>query len=172
MSSQKASRQGLALIKQAIAQKGWRMSDEQWLVAASNLLEPDGEWPLDGPYAYGCSLQTWERFLQRVAIRNRSFNAFCQVLGLSPQEVAESDCPFVADWGCAPDAPTLYGREPALKTLERWIFEDRCRLINVVGFAGMGKTRLIRGGLTAAAVLNCVRSEFECLQLVASLFRA
>ena len=90
MSSTKASSEGLSLIKQAIAQKGWRVRDDRWLVAASYLLEPEGDWQLDGPYAYGCSLQTWERFLQGVAVRDRSFIAFCQVLNLEPNHIAES----------------------------------------------------------------------------------
>ena len=90
MSSIKASLEGLSLIKQAIAQKGWRVRDDRWLVAASYLLEPEGDWRLDGPYAYGCSLQTWERFLQGVAVRDRSFIAFCQVLNLEPNQIAES----------------------------------------------------------------------------------
>lgn len=90
MSSSKASLRGLSLVKQAIAQKGWRVRDDRWLVAASYQLEPEGDWRSDGPYAYGCSLQTWERFLQRVAIRDRSFIAFCKALNLPPNQIAES----------------------------------------------------------------------------------
>ncbi|MGD1897832.1 MAG: hypothetical protein ACFB16_12870 [Phormidesmis sp.] len=90
MPSIKASVEGLSLIKQAIAQKGWRVRDDRWLVAASYLLEPSGDWRADGPYAYGCSLQTWERFLQGVAIRDRSFLAFCQVLDLPSSQVLDA----------------------------------------------------------------------------------
>ena len=90
MSSMKASVEGLLLIKQAIVQKGWRLRDDRWLVAASYTLEPDGNWQPDGPYAYGCSLQTWERFLRGVAIRDRSFLAFCKVLRLSPIHIANT----------------------------------------------------------------------------------
>ena len=93
MTSMKASLEGRVLIKQAIAQKGWRVRDDRWLVAASYILEPEGDWQTDGPYAYGCSLQTWERFLQGVAIRDRSFIAFCKILGLLPAQVAESIFP-------------------------------------------------------------------------------
>ncbi len=89
MPSMKASEKGRSLIKQAIAQKGWRIRDDRWLVAASCWLEPAGNWRADGPYAYGCSMQTWERFLQGVAVRDRSFLAFCRVLSLFPTEVAE-----------------------------------------------------------------------------------
>ena len=80
MASIKASRYGLTQIKQAIAKQGWKMSDDNWLVEASKVLEPQKYWHEDGPYAYGCSRQTWERFLQGRPIRDRSFKAFCQVL--------------------------------------------------------------------------------------------
>ena len=162
MPSKKVSRQGLALIKQAIAKRGWRISDERWLVEASKHLEPDGDWQLDGPYAYGCSPQTWERFLQKVAIRDRSFNTFCQILDLAPYEVTESVHPFSTDWGCAPEAPTLHGREQELNTLAYWIFEDHCRLIGISGFAGIGKTRFVKGGLTSTVFTQRIQKEFDC----------
>ncbi len=91
MSSIKASEKGLARIKQAIAQSEWRVHDHRWLLAASELLEPDGDWQLDGPYAYGYSSQIWERFLRRTSIRDRSFIAFCQVLSLLSDEVTEPE---------------------------------------------------------------------------------
>ncbi|MEM7636782.1 MAG: ATP-binding protein, partial [Pseudomonadota bacterium] len=69
MSSMQASQKGLIQIKQAIAQKGWKVGDDRWLMEASKILEPSGKWQIGGPYAYGCSLQTWERFLQRTPIR-------------------------------------------------------------------------------------------------------
>ena len=87
MASLKASQQGLTQIKQAIAQKGWKIGDDRWLVEASKVLEPQGDWHESGPYAYGCSSQTWERFLQGTAIRDRSFVAFCQILAINPEEV-------------------------------------------------------------------------------------
>ncbi|MGB5913885.1 MAG: hypothetical protein WBG63_03410, partial [Phormidesmis sp.] len=89
MPSIKASPEGLVRIRQAIAERGWRVHDNRWLVAASKLLCPDDSWQLDGPYAYGCSLQTWERFLRGTAIRDRTFLTFCQVLGISYKEVAD-----------------------------------------------------------------------------------
>ncbi|MCG8364862.1 MAG: hypothetical protein MJA27_16230 [Pseudanabaenales cyanobacterium] len=90
MASIKASRHGLTQIKQAIAQKGWKTYSDRWLVEASKILDSCGDWYESGPYAYGCSLQTWERFLQGTAIRDRSFIAFCQVLGsvLKPPVIA------------------------------------------------------------------------------------
>ena len=167
MSSMKASERGLVAIKQAVRQKVWKVFDHRWLVEASKILEPDGYWQLDGPYAYGCSLQTWERFLKGVAIRDRSFVAFCQVLGLSPQSVIDSPSDCQQNYGQAPDAPTFFGRKRELATLEQWIFQERYQLIDITGFAGSGKTRLLRGGLTLQKLPFClgdrVRNEFECL---------
>ena len=163
----KVSQKGLMKIKQAISQRGWKVYDERWLVEASKLLEPNGNWHPDGPYAYGCSPQTWERFLQGTAIRDRNFITFCQALGVNPNEVAESTSHLREDRDQAPDAPTLYGREQELNTLEDWIFKDRCRLISIVGFAGIGKTRLVSGALdkrhSSSRLAERVEANFECL---------
>ena len=46
------------------------------------------------------------------------------------------------DWGDAPDVSGFIGRTEELTTLEKWIAEERCRLVSIVGLAGVGKTRL------------------------------
>lgn len=46
------------------------------------------------------------------------------------------------DWGNAPDLPNFFGRTQELETLEKWIVEERCQLIAIVGLAGIGKTQL------------------------------
>ncbi|MGD2181444.1 NB-ARC domain-containing protein [Lusitaniella coriacea] len=167
MPSLKASQQGLTQIDRAIAERGWTKSSHCWLVEASKVLEPGGDWDEFGPYAYGCSLHTWERFLQGIAIRDRSFIVFCQALGLDPDEIAQSSKSLREDWGEAPDVPIFHGRERELETLEEWILEDRCRLIAIVGIAGIGKTRLVRGGIgktdLSLQLTRRVRGEFECL---------
>ena len=89
MASKKASKAGIARIKQTIAKKGWRVYDDRWLLAASQLIEPTIDWSEEGPYAFGCSPQTWERFIRGIAIRDRSFLAFCKVLDLDPNDVAK-----------------------------------------------------------------------------------
>jgi hypothetical protein len=46
------------------------------------------------------------------------------------------------DWGEAPDSTGFTGRTQELATLERWIVDERCRLVALLGMGGMGKTAL------------------------------
>jgi WD40 repeat protein len=45
-------------------------------------------------------------------------------------------------WGEAIDVSIFYDRVSELHTLERWIEQDRCRLIEILAIGGMGKTAL------------------------------
>ena len=150
MASIKASQQGLVQIKQAIANKGWKTSSDRWLLEASKLLEPQGTWDEFGPYAYGCSRQTWERFLQGKAIRDRSFQAFCEVLQIDFDDVTHKVNRLREDWGDAPDVPIFYGRKQEVATLERWILKENCRIITIVGFGGVVRYHPTRGSKDTA----------------------
>lgn len=59
------------------------------------------------------------------------------------------------DWGEAIDVSAFYGRTDELAKLEKWILNDRCRLITILGMGGMGKTAV------AAKLAQQVQSEFE-----------
>ena len=46
------------------------------------------------------------------------------------------------DWGEAIDVSAFYGRTAELKQLEQLLFNDRCRLVAILGMGGIGKTAL------------------------------
>ncbi len=73
------------------------------------------------------------------------------------------------DWGGAPDTSLFYGREAELATLSNWILADRCRLIEILGMRGIGKTRLSvrlgRGGIgktdLSVKLAQGIQNEFD-----------
>jgi WD40 repeat protein/transcriptional regulator with XRE-family HTH domain len=46
------------------------------------------------------------------------------------------------DWGEALDVPSFYGREEELVLLSRWVVQERCRVVSVLGMGGIGKSAL------------------------------
>jgi WD40 repeat protein len=58
-------------------------------------------------------------------------------------------------WGEAIDVSIFYGRTAELQTLQRWITQDRCRLIEILAIGGMGKTAL------AVKIAQQIAGEFE-----------
>jgi WD40 repeat protein/DNA-binding XRE family transcriptional regulator len=61
------------------------------------------------------------------------------------------------DWGDALDIPTFYGREEEQALLSRWILQDHCRVISVLGIGGIGKSAL------TTRVMHQVASQFEAV---------
>jgi WD40 repeat protein/DNA-binding XRE family transcriptional regulator len=59
------------------------------------------------------------------------------------------------DWGEAPDTRDFVGRANELALLQRWVLEERRRVIAVLGFGGIGKTSL------AAKLAQTVAAGFE-----------
>src|SRR5262249_40626034 len=46
------------------------------------------------------------------------------------------------DWGEAPDVSGFIGRPREREELRRWLVEDRCRMVVLLGLGGMGKTMM------------------------------
>ena len=167
----KASPEGLKQINQAITkisgERGWAKYDEDWSEEASKLLPKSST--LNGEVQGSVSRATWNRFLGgKQRIKAVYFKAFCDLLGLNFEEIADSPknkippteesqatthiSDNLQDWGDAPNVSNnFFGRTSELSLLEKWIIEDKCRLVGIVGFGGVGKTsmaaRFRQGGI-------------------------
>ncbi|HEY3230346.1 MAG TPA: NB-ARC domain-containing protein, partial [Roseiflexaceae bacterium] len=59
------------------------------------------------------------------------------------QDVLSANKGVRIDWGDAPDVSVFFGRAEELDTLKRWIGQDRCRLVALLGMGGIGKTAVV-----------------------------
>jgi NACHT domain len=67
--------------------------------------------------------------------------------------------PVAIDWGEGVDVSNFYGRASELTTLKRWISQDRCRLVAVLGMGGIGKT-ILSAKLTHQLLMMQEQNEF------------
>lgn len=107
------------------------------------------------------ALSTVSNFLNGKPIDRAIFEEICLKLALDWKEIALvteepprsnenlfAECPAITaaetyqDWGEAPDSITFYGRADELTLLKRWVVQDRCRLVLILGMGGTGKTAL------------------------------
>ncbi|MBV9898742.1 MAG: NACHT domain-containing protein [Chloroflexi bacterium] len=61
---------------------------------------------------------------------------------VSTPTVPSGPTPRTEDWGEAPDLVTFVGRTDELALLRRWVLDEGCRLLAVLGMGGIGKTSL------------------------------
>jgi WD40 repeat protein len=59
------------------------------------------------------------------------------------------------DWGEAPHVDQLYGRDREITTLKRWLVDEHCRLVAILGIGGIGKTSL------TASLVNQVYEHYD-----------
>ena len=81
-----------------------------------------------------------EAFFEQVEIHLRQVLHFLPSTGLEvvPTEQSRKR----RDWADAPSVEGFVGRRHELATLTQWAISDQCRLIAIVGMAGIGKTNL------------------------------
>ncbi|OUL30431.1 hypothetical protein BV372_21935 [Nostoc sp. T09] len=148
--SLKASTAGLAIVDKARLRLGWtKTSTARWWQDAHT------------------SRATLRRFWQGDRIQREIFIAICQAVGITNWEaiadspdlhseiIADIPTPYL-DWNEAPDVESFYGRNQELTKLEQWI-ESGCKLVMIVGIAGIGKTAL------TLALIDRIQSQFDCL---------
>ncbi|NJR59910.1 MAG: NACHT domain-containing protein [Cyanobacteria bacterium CRU_2_1] len=147
--SLRASTEGLAIVDRARQRRGWtKTSTARWWQDAHT------------------SRATLRRFWRSERIQQEIFIAICQVVGIDDWQAiaapAEHSDPIPdpsstpqLDWDDAPDLNQFYGRHQELAQLEQWMLSDRCKLIAIIGIAGIGKTAL------ALALTDRTQSVFE-----------
>ncbi len=153
--SVQASPAGLELVEQARRQKRWNKTAQRWCQAAYT------------------SRSTMNRFWAGQAIRMDAFVAICGAVGVDwqavvdPATLVEDPSAFTAasssilpvvsvrqaaaqgpqrlirDCGEQVDTSNFVGRQQAFDHLSAWCQDPGCRLINLVGMAGIGKTILM-----------------------------
>jgi WD40 repeat protein/transcriptional regulator with XRE-family HTH domain len=78
------------------------------------------------------------------------------------------------DWGEALDVQAFYGRDEERNHLSRWVLDDRCRVVHVLGMGGIGKSALTVTVMRevapkfAVAIWRSLRDAPPCRMLVDS----
>ncbi|OUL34176.1 hypothetical protein BV372_14600 [Nostoc sp. T09] len=65
-----------------------------------------------------------------------------QVDKTKPTPQLKPQTSYRVDWGEAVDVSVFYGRAEELAKLEKWVVQERCRVVAVLGMGGIGKTSL------------------------------
>ncbi|MBW4521180.1 MAG: hypothetical protein KME16_15960 [Scytolyngbya sp. HA4215-MV1] len=112
---------------------------------------------------------TLRRFWRGISIHQEAFVDICKAVGLEDwesiidrtvppmPEPQSTPNPLVQDWENAPDVLGFYGRTDELNQLKRWVLDDRCKVVTILGMGGMGKTAL------TVNLADQIHEQFECL---------
>jgi len=74
---------------------------------------------------------------------------------LEPHVEGVSEYFYQQDWNGSPDVSIFYGRRRDIGKLKRWIVDEHCRLIAILGIGGIGKSSL------AKKVAEQIQAEFD-----------
>ncbi|GHO76859.1 hypothetical protein KSD_46300 [Ktedonobacter sp. SOSP1-85] len=76
------------------------------------------------------------------------------------------------DWGDALDVSDFYGRQTELLQLERWVLQEHCQVVSVLGMGGIGKSALSVSLMRQVAptfqmgVFRSIRNALPCQDLL------
>ncbi|GHO50456.1 NACHT domain-containing protein [Ktedonospora formicarum] len=82
------------------------------------------------------------------------------------------------DWGDAFDVPDFYGRRAERLQLERWVLQEHCRVVCVLGMGGIGKSALSVSLMRQVAptfqmvVFRSIRNALPCQDLLTDCLQA
>jgi predicted ribonuclease YlaK len=101
----------------------------------------------DPGYIKDTGSKLWQTLsdVYRVKVTKLNFKGVLQRAVRNTKEITQSlklKIQNSTDWGEAIDVSIFYGRTQERETLARWIVQDRCRLVALLGMGGMGKTSL------------------------------
>lgn len=99
-----------------------------------------------------------EPWLTRLLEKQKDASAALLAVHPPPALVAEPAPrgPLV-DWGDAPEVTSFYGRESELGLLTKWLVEDQCRVVSILGMGGIGKSAL------AVTLMHRAADQFDAI---------
>jgi hypothetical protein len=176
MASRKASAEGKALIKQRRIELGWNFCDPKIAIAFGQIVAPELDWKIIGEYEPFKKIaeSSIRRFQGGKAIRAKSFNILCQVLGLDPNLVADKTHEgtvvsltndtnvSIIDLISMPKDDFFFGRENELKEITKWLNEST-PFVNIWGAPGIGKSSLIAHWVKQQKIFsNVIWQSIDC----------
>lgn len=124
----KSTPENLKIIERARENLGWQCQSDEWCNAA------------------GVSLATLGRFRGGNEVSKENFISICRAVGVNWRDVVDKTLPGILDpykyWDGVPDVSTFHGRKKELIDLEECIVNRCCRVVALLGAAGIGKTAL------------------------------
>ena len=141
----------LNYIKQVAAPKLWRLLSE---ALGENISKTNFRFIIE---------RQWEGQLEKILPSSELVNSLSaaniNIYGRQPKassdELRSSQTKLQQDWGEVPEINIFYGRTQELAMLNKWLVNDSCRLVAVVGMGGIGKTSL------AVHCIQQIQDEFE-----------
>ena len=111
--------------------------DEAWL---GSLLQPGQHQTQPSPPALTSMPMAQPEIVEQSdrVVSSGPFSASAPSISPSPVVL---DKPRV-DWDGAPTVRAFYGRKWELQMASEWVVEERCRVVSVLGLAGIGKSAL------------------------------